>query len=158
MKTLLLTICLTVSAFADDFATQVKALQSADNWPAIEAVLVQQRADLMGANQKAVADAVATFQTAVTAKSVDLANVTAERDAAVQALKDKEARINAVLTKYITAEAASGQGPKFQLLMSLKTEAEKPEKVVAAEALASEIAAKKAALAADEARLLELGK
>lgn len=114
MKTLLILLTLLAAAgsvHAQTFAEQVKALQSAPNWPAIEQALKTQRDDLMEANQAAIADAVKVFRAerdaakteadAAKVKQAEAAKAIAQRDEILKAVTvdDKKAIADAIRTE-----------------------------------------------------------
>lgn len=154
MKLLILlsTFCFSISAFAQQSSAQLAAdLQSADpaHWPAIEALLKSQRAELVAAHEAALAAAAADFKAARQTQSAALAAAKTERDAAKTALAAKTQRIQEVLGSRLKAEQKQNaalnlsDGPRSKLLRELITEAETPEKVLKRQALEAEIAAKK---------------
>lgn len=96
-------------------------------------------------------DAVANEPTLAPAMQAALeswaAQVQSERDAAVQALQAKEARINTVLETLLKREKKNApNGATVQLLEELKVEAAKPAEQAKREALQAEIEAKQAEL------------
>lgn len=139
------------SLFAQDSAALAKDLQTADaaHWPAINALLIAQRAELVAAHRDALKATQAEHAAA-------LADLTAQRAADLSAAalaKEEAARLKALLTKRRDAESATGRGTKLLLLEDLLTEAAKPEAQREVETLEAEQSALAAKLKAAKARL-----
>lgn len=141
-------LVLTASAFAQTSADLAADLQAAApaHWPAIDALLKAQRAELTAAHVASLATAAADSTAALQAAdareaAAKTAQQTAEADLA--ALKQ---RIDTVLNGLLQAELQTGEGPKTALLRKLIAEAGKSDAELKREALAAEIAAKQAEL------------
>ena len=135
-------------ATAQDSAALAADLQSAapSHWPAIEALLKTQRAELTAAHVASLAAAnadTATALKAAAAREAEAKTAQAKAEADLAALKQ---RIDAVLNGLLTQELQTGEGPKAELLRKLIAEAGKSDAELKREALAAEIAAKQAEL------------
>jgi len=146
-------------ATAQDSAALAADLQSAapSHWPAIEALLKTQRAELTAAHVASLAAAnadTATALKAAAAREAEAKTAQAKAEAEAKTAQAKaeadlaalKQRIDAVLNGLLTQELQTGEGPKAELLRKLIAEAGKSDAELKREALAAEIAAKQAEL------------
>jgi hypothetical protein len=141
-------LVLTASAFAQDSATLAADLQAADpaHWPAIDALLKAQRAELTAAHVASLAAANADTVADLRAAAAREAEALTAKQAAEADLAALKGRINTVLNNLLNAELQTGEGPTTALLRKLIAEAGKTDAELKREALESEIAAKQAEL------------
>lgn len=149
MKLLLLTLLTFLTGAALTCSAQTSAalatdLQAADaaHWPAIDALLKAQRAELTAAYVASLAAANTDNAAALKAAAAREAQAIAAKQAAEADLAALKSRIDTVLN----AELQTGEGPKTALLRKLIAEAGKSDADLKREALEKEIAAKQAEL------------
>jgi len=141
-------LVLTASAFAQTSAALAADLQAADavHWPAIDALLKAQRAELTAAHVASLAAANADNAAALKAAATREAEALTAKQAAEADLAALKSRINTVLNNLLNAELQTGEGPKTALLRKLIAEVGKSDAELKREALEKEIAAKQAEL------------
>jgi hypothetical protein len=133
---------------AQDSASLAADLQAADaaHWPAIDALLKAQRAELTAAHVASLAAANADTVADLRAAAAREAEALTAKQAAEADLAALKGRIDTVLNGLLNAELQTGEGPKTALLRKLIAEAGKSDAELKREALAAEIAAKQAEL------------